>query len=1067
MSIAHRACVLRRDIVGDVRGARCGRTMKRHPPTPISKLTIPSVAGAVPRGRLFKLFDDAGAGHRAVWLQGPPGAGKTTLAAGYGHAAARPVLWYRLDEADADPAAFFGYFKAAAQRSFRRRSTPDFGPEYLGGLAAFARMFFRAALPARKSVLVVFDDCHIVPDHVPLSSLLAILCEETPPGSLCLFLSRNGPPPAFASLAARGELFTPAAEILHFDEAETALLAHRSGAARDSAALAAARANTGGWAAALAILLRHGDATAAAMRDLDGLAAEAWRMLPASAQAHLLATCVLETVTPESAVGLAGSPDATETFRRLAADCYLVSQTESPARAWRVHPLWRAHLLARARERYGADGFGELQRRAAVLARGEGHFDEAAALSIASADWAGLRELIAVAAREYLGGGRHLQLLEWLAALPEGERGDPWLFYWEGLARMPIDPKAALACLGRAHGAFGEDPLGRLLSAAGALSAIMFAWDDMSEGPRWLAELERLEPFREALANPEIDAVVIASGNAVLLFDLGNPLLIRWAQAAERVLPQAPPVLQTLIASFLINYYVWHGELAACRVLIHSLRDDYPNAGSLFAVTRHVWSAVIGFLSADHEAAYADVEAARKLVAQYGLVFYLPQTYGHEAYTALSALDLPRAARVIEAMAAMTLPGRRLDRGFLHHVRSGLLLAQGNHAEARREAELVVTLSEEAGASTNVNLVRGCLAQILVRQGAWDEAEPLLDQSEAYCIANRAPLIHFVVKLTRADGLLHRGDADGAAAILRDALPAACRNDWYNAHPFWQPAPMARLCALALERGIEPDYVRRLIRRRALPAPADAGETWPWPVRIRALGPLEVELRDAPLDFPVRAQGKPLELLRRLVAHGGEHVPLTVLAESLWPEADGDRARAALKTTLQRLRHLLGHGALVQREGRVSLDAREVWLDLRAFECLLRESRDRPDTASLERALDLYRGMLLSDAGPDEPEIPARQRLHAAYIAGVERLCEALIADGAGVRAVQRYRTAIAVDPCSELLQCRYLELCARLGLHGDAVQAYRDYEQQLKAKFGIAPSPEIRALVARNSPGT
>lgn len=1037
-------------------------TTTDNPPQRYAKLTLPSVERAVPRRRLFDLLDDARAKHRAIWLQGPPGAGKTTLAASYGHATAGPTLWYRLDEADADPAVFFGYFREGAQRCFKRRTAAlGFGPEYLGGLPAFARTFFRAALPARTgrdSALLVFDECHLVPDESPVAQALAILCEEAPADILCLFLSRNRPPPSFAGLTARDTIFAPGAEVLHFDAAETALLAQRDGMKHDAETLDAAWAITGGWAAALAMLLRHGEATPAAERGIDSLAAEAWRMLPDSARAHLLATCVLQTITPESATSLADSPEAPQTFEALAADCYLVSQTESPAPAWRVHPLWRTYLLSHARERLGSAGFTDLQRRAAGLARGEGRLDEAAGLYIEAGDSEGLRELIALAASKHLREGRHLQLLQWLAALPADEGHDPWLSYWEGLARMPVDPKEALVCLSRAHAAFGDDRVGQLLCAAGALSAVMFAWDDFREGPRWLAELQRLESFRNTLADPEIDALVIASGNAALMFDLGNPLLTRWAKAAERVLLRAPSALQTPIASFLVNYYVWHGELAACRVLLRNLREEFPSAGPLFAVTRHIWSTVIGFLSADHDAAVASVEAARELADQHGLTFYLPQIYGQEAYTALSLGDVPRAAHVIEAMAAALLPGRDLDRAFLHHVRSGLLLAEDNLAEARQEAERAVTLSLECANPTNAHLAMICLAQVLVRQGDWEAAETWLDRAEAFCVACNAPLVLFVAQITRADGLLSRGDADGAAAVLDQALPVARSNGWYNAHPFWQPVPMARLCVLALERDIETDYVRRVIRRRDLSAPPGTGEAWPWSVRIRALGSLEVDVQDTRLEFPVRAQGKPLELLRQLIAQGGEQVPLSLLADALWPDADGDRALAALKTTIHRLRGLLGHTALVQREGRLGLNPREVWLDVWAFERLL---RGQPEPATLTRALGLYRGPLLVDDLDDEAVIPARRRLQVVYASGIERLCDSLLEEGRDGPALHWSRLAVTVDPINEALLRRYFELCIVQGHSGDAVHAYREYERRLMADLGVAPSPAMQALIA------
>jgi ATP/maltotriose-dependent transcriptional regulator MalT/DNA-binding SARP family transcriptional activator len=1012
----------------------------------------------VPRRRLYTLLDGIGQG--SVWLQGPPGAGKTTLAASYAHGRPGAPLWYRLDAADADPAVFFGHFRAAARRCHRRRSAPPhYGPEHLGGITAFARVFFAASLPRRgRPLLLVLDDCHALPAQAPTLEALAVLAASLPPGCLCLFLSRQPPPAVFASLMAQGQLHAPAPASLRFDASEADLLARRWRSARDPQALQHALTAADGWPAALALLLRHDTGSAAAATGLDHLAAEAWAHLPAEAREPLLATSVLHTITPEGAAGLSNDPQAPRALAGLAAEHFLVSQADTPATAWRVHALWRPFLQRQARARLGEDGYRRLQARAADLALAEGRQDEAADLYAEAADWPGLAGLITRSAAENLAHGRHLQLLAWLARLPEAARADPWLPYWEGMARLPLDPKASLACMEAAHRAFGEQPAGRLLAAAGALTAIGFAWDDTRDGPRWLAELARLEPVREGLARDDIDAAVIAAGFAPLHFDLGNPLLARWAEAARRLLPRAPPATRTLLASFLCTYHVWHGELAACRVLLRGLLTEPPEANPLFAVTLQIWWAVLGFLAANHDAAGAAVRAARSLAERYGLVFNLPQIHGQETYIALSAGDLPAAERAVAALAAAIRPGRRLDLGFLHHVRSGLLLLRGEYPEARREAERSLALTEETGCPTNGQLVRLGLAQILARMGLREEADAQLDGVEAFCAVSGAPLVRFVARITRADAALSRGDADAAAAVLAEALPQARLNGWYNPHPFWQPAPMARLCALALSRGIEPDYVHRLIRLRNLPPPPEADAAWPWPVRIRALGPLEVEVADTPLDFPVRTQGKPLELLRRLIAHGGERVPLSLLADALWPEADGDHALAALKTTVQRLRGLIGADALVQREGRLGLSRRAVWLDLWAFEDRLRVAHAGPET--LARALELYRGPLLADDPGDALDLPARPRLHAAWLAVVERLCEALLERGQATAALQGLRTALAMDPLSEVLQRRHLELCLRLELTAEAVRAYREYERLLATHLGIAPGRGMQQLI-------
>ena len=77
-------------------------------------------------------------------------------------------------------------------------------------------------------------------------------------------------------------------------------------------------------------------------------------------------------------------------------------------------------------------------------------------------------------------------------------------------------------------------------------------------------------------------------------------------------------------------------------------------------------------------------------------------------------------------------------------------------------------------------------------------------------------------------------------------------------------------------------------------------------VRISTLGRFNVEVDGQPLQFGAKAQRKPLELLKVIIALGGESAPVEALTESLWPESEGDTAYNSFGTTLNRLRNLIG-----------------------------------------------------------------------------------------------------------------------------------------------------------------
>ena len=70
-------------------------------------------------------------------------------------------------------------------------------------------------------------------------------------------------------------------------------------------------------------------------------------------------------------------------------------------------------------------------------------------------------------------------------------------------------------------------------------------------------------------------------------------------------------------------------------------------------------------------------------------------------------------------------------------------------------------------------------------------------------------------------------------------------------------------------------------------------ETGLWPVRIRTLGRFEVIIDGVSLQSSGKSQRKLLELLKALVAFGGEQVNIDKLSDALWPDAEGGLARSA------------------------------------------------------------------------------------------------------------------------------------------------------------------------------
>jgi DNA-binding SARP family transcriptional activator len=293
----------------------------------------------------------------------------------------------------------------------------------------------------------------------------------------------------------------------------------------------------------------------------------------------------------------------------------------------------------------------------------------------------------------------------------------------------------------------------------------------------------------------------------------------------------------------------------------------------------------------------------------------------------------------------------------------------------------------------------------------------------------------------------------------------------------WRPDMLARLCSYALEAGIEPEYVAALIRTRrlALDASRLAVADWPWPFRVHTLGQFRLLRNGEPLTFTGKAQRRPLELLKVLIANGGREVSEERITEALWPRIDGDSAHRSFTTTLHRLRKLLGEDRAVQlSEGKLSLDGRYVWTDTWALEQvitrieqMLRQPHDTIEADDLDKLCvqlsGLYKGSFLGNE-PEQPwSLPLRERLRHRFLRAAGEACRFWQAAKPG-RAVEFLERSLEADNVAESLY-RHLMLCyAQLGRRADAAETFERCRKILQASLDAEPSAETRALYAEVS---
>src|SRR5262249_90767 len=140
--------------------------------------------------------------------------------------------------------------------------------------------------------------------------------------------------------------------------------------------------------------------------------------------------------------------------------------------------------------------------------------------------------------------------------------------------------------------------------------------------------------------------------------------------------------------------------------------------------------------------------------------------------------------------------------------------------------------------------------------------------------------------------------------------------------PAWSLEALPDLCVVALEAQIEPDFAQALIRSGELmpKVPPLRVRQWPWRFRISTFRAFHLLRGDTPIEVSGKGPGRPLELLKVLIALGRNSVRADQLADALWPHMEADYARKSFTATLHRLRRMLDDDeALILSDGRLSL----------------------------------------------------------------------------------------------------------------------------------------------------
>lgn len=649
---------------------------------------------------------------------------------------------------------------------------------------------------------------------------------------------------------------------------------------------------------------------------------------------------------------------------------------------------------------------------------------------------------------------------------------DSAIAYRPGLAASHRGELKSLEMLNTALEAYvaGGDTKGAALASA----ALLITGQVMGNFRRFPEHIARLAMVRERdyRWNDRDDELLALAGllAGLLYFGSSDPFIETCVERIMALIERDLDVNMKFAAGRLVMYYTDLHELRALGQRVYSTLRPCMDSKALMPHRLGQWFAFWSRCARnakEMEQAELAEQQTRQLAEDHNLqdIFFRLAHIDVERH--LPARNVPLVEQALAAAERYANPAQLNEMLVLEFlkVKIARMKGQGDRAvfHASRASKYAIELELPPVIRAN-HIINEAQSRLLIDDFA--TACQLLQQAAGMVPGHFANEVGEMISLTEAHAAMIAGNSDGRAMMARAWSTVRERQFYDNFDGY--PEFCAKLCVVALENGIEVEFVKRLIEVRGLAPPPNAPEQWPWPIRVRAFGGFAVERRGEALTFEGKAQKKPMELLKALIALGGRAIAKQKLYDLLWPDADTAAAAATLDVVISRLRKLLGVPEAIRiEEGKIGLDPELVWLDVWAFdrdvETLQNALQAQPDASVIDnigqRLLARYSGPFLGSEDPQRWSLAARDRWQNRFrrsLADAGRYWEQ---KDDWLRAIALYERALEEDNLAEDLYRRLMRGHLARGEPAEAARVYRRCREMLSVQLGIPPSADTEAL--------
>jgi LuxR family transcriptional regulator, maltose regulon positive regulatory protein len=1103
-------------------------------PTIPEKFRTPLLpANYLPRPRLDRLWEQRRE-KRVVLVTAGAGYGKSSFLAARA-AAEGSFLWYRLDEEDGRLSSFTTHLVQllSCSDAFGEADEAPLDPVRVRRVLAGVT----AALRARGRTLLVLDDAHLLRLSPEVLGFLSNLVRLLPPDTTLVLSSREPLGIGTSRALVEGRASTIDARDLEFRADEVgALFALRFGSPPSARQCRRILAATEGWAAGLEILFQALDSPSPAAVDealgrllragsgwFDYFAEEVVGRLEEGMGDFLRRTSLLPRLDPAICDRVLGRSDSREILEQLVRRS-LFTLREGVEGAYRYHLLFRSYL----REALSREMPAEAQRRlchdaAQALLRA----DEVAGaldLFVQANDPGTTLRLIEKKGEALLAAGRYEVVDKALKIIPPARlrRSPPALFVqgrlldylgrWdeaESIYRriLTLKPSGALkielySILGQIASRWGDHTRafslcqvglkqrgarraraqGRLLNTIGISACKLGRLD---EGERYLEKARALLTRHHDLAGQaQIDYILVANVH------LPRGEFGRGREAARRALArlrEAEDPRRTCICLTVLSWVtVLAGEAGEARDYATEARRLAETLGlkQIEAFSQYVLG-YCSHLEGDSAGARQYLEEAIRIGDRVrdsdNLI--LPRLLYSECL--LAAGNRQQALSLVQE--ALEIARRLKDP--LQQAQCQVLLGLSLLGEDRDGARNCWRRAEKSlrALGARFDLHRLLLLRLGEEQMRPAERSRLL----AELLEGSARLEHDSLFLLMDPGRavrvlpdalgLESGHEYAASLLVRLGERAVKEIQLRTQDPDEQSrsravellaqigGPRARTALARLAKGDAARPSARLAREELARAPVR-------PLHIVTLGPFGVRVGDEPVPDDRWRSARARRLFQYLLVEKFRWVTHDQIMETLWPEADPDKARGSLWQSVFRLRRVLEPDLQELRVSRYvrasedsyrlepgdgsTCDALEFEDSIRKADRLAAARRGRAAEALYRRALDLYQGEFLAESPYEEFAASERERLRDLLVRASVRLSDLYASSRQWAECIPICRSALGEDPYNEELHYHLLRAQVSLGHRKEALDVYREFEARMAGELNLVPSSRMQALV-------